>query len=104
MNLADNHDSRKLSDVPKLFCLTYSILRYIYPDCKFNYLCFGALSIERFCYTNIEFRNTKAICTAALNKFTHCILVDSSTVICCMSPLVNLGVPGPFCCFYCILM
>ena len=33
---------------------------------------------------------------------THCILVDSSTVICWMSPLVILGVLGLFCHFYSI--
>ena len=31
-------------------------------------------------------------------KLTHCILVDSSTVICWMSPFVILGVSGLFCC------
>ena len=30
----------------------------------------------------------------------HCILVDSSNVICWTSPLVILGVLGLFCCFY----
>ena len=35
---------------------------------------------------------------------THCILVDSSTVILWMSLFVILGVLGPFCGFYSILM
>ena len=38
------------------------------------------------------------------SKFTHCILVDSSTVICWTSPFVILGVSGLFCHFYSILM
>ena len=33
---------------------------------------------------------------------THCILVDSSTVICWMGPFVILGVSGLFCYFYSI--
>ena len=33
---------------------------------------------------------------------THCILVDSSTVICWTSPFVILGVSDLFCCFYSI--
>ena len=33
-------------------------------------------------------------------SFTHCILVDSSTVICWKSPFVILGVSGLFCRFY----
>ena len=33
---------------------------------------------------------------------THCILVDSSTVICWMGPFIILGVSGLFCCFYSI--
>ena len=35
---------------------------------------------------------------------THCILVDSSTVICWTSLFVILGVIGLFCSFYSILM
>ena len=35
---------------------------------------------------------------------THCILVDSSTVICCTSPCLNLRVSGLFCSFYLFLM
>ena len=31
---------------------------------------------------------------------THCILVDSSTVICWMCPFVVLGVASLFCVFY----
>ena len=31
---------------------------------------------------------------------THCILVDSPTVIYWMSPFVILGMSGLFCCFY----
>ena len=33
---------------------------------------------------------------------THCILKDSSTVICWTSPFVSLGMPGLFCSFYSI--
>ena len=33
-------------------------------------------------------------------SLTHCILVDSSTVICWTSPFVILGVLHLFCCFY----
>ena len=35
---------------------------------------------------------------------TKCILVDSSTVICWMSPFVILGVSSLFCHFYSILL
>ena len=35
-------------------------------------------------------------------NLTHCILVDSSTVICWTSPFVILGVSGLFFCFYSI--
>ena len=35
-------------------------------------------------------------------SLTHCIPVDSSTVICWMSPFVILGVSGLFCRFYSI--
>ena len=35
-------------------------------------------------------------------QLTHCILVDSSTVICWMSPFFILGVSDLFCSFYCI--
>ena len=35
---------------------------------------------------------------------THCILVDSSTVICLTSPFVILGVSGLLCHFYSFLM
>ena len=38
-------------------------------------------------------------CTAYL---THCLLVDSSTVICWASPFFILGVSDLFCCFYSI--
>ena len=31
---------------------------------------------------------------------THCILVDSSTVICWKSPFIILGMSGLFYCFY----
>ena len=34
---------------------------------------------------------------------THCILVDSSTLIFCTSPFVILGVSGLFCRFHSIL-
>ena len=37
-------------------------------------------------------------------QLTHCILVDSSTVICWMSPFVILGVWGLFWCFYSIFL
>ena len=36
------------------------------------------------------------------NLLTHCILVDSSIVICLTSPFVFLGVMGLFCHFYSI--
>ena len=35
-----------------------------------------------------------------MGKLTHCILLDSSTVICWMSSFVILGVPDLFYCFY----
>ena len=35
-----------------------------------------------------------------LQPLTQCILVDSSTVICWMNPIVILGVSGQFCLFY----
>ena len=38
----------------------------------------------------------------AVYCLTHCILVDSSTVICWMSLFVILGVSGLFCHFYSI--
>ena len=40
----------------------------------------------------------------ALCSLTHCILVDSSTVICWMSPLVILGVLSLFCHFHSIFL
>ena len=39
---------------------------------------------------------------AEMNKFTHCILVDSSTGVCWMSSFVILGVSGLICPFYSI--
>ena len=41
-------------------------------------------------------------CLTHLLILTHCILVDSSTVICWMSPVVILGASGLFCHFYSI--
>ena len=35
---------------------------------------------------------------------THCIIVDSSTVVCWTSLFVSLGVSGLICCFYSILI
>ena len=53
-------------------------LPYLHPCCLYIYLFsyFGAL--------------------------THCILVDSSTIICWASPFVILRVSDLFCCFYSI--
>ena len=36
-------------------------------------------------------------------SLTHCILMDSSTVICWTSAFVTLGVSGLFCHFYSVL-
>ena len=44
-------------------------------------------------------RNHKA---QPIQDFTYCILVDSFTVICLMSPFVILGVPCQFCRFHSI--
>ena len=38
-----------------------------------------------------------------LSSLTHCILVDTSTMICWTSPFAILGVSGLFCCFHSIL-
>ena len=35
---------------------------------------------------------------------THCILIDSSTVICWTSPFAILGVSGLFCHFYTVFV
>ena len=37
-----------------------------------------------------------------ISLLTHCIMVDSSTVMCWKIPFVILGVLGLFCCFYSI--
>ena len=39
-----------------------------------------------------------------MGLLTHCILVDSSTVICQRSPFITFGILGLFCRFYSILM
>ena len=41
-----------------------------------------------------------AIADKVQRTSTHCILVDSPTIICWKGPLVILGVPGLFCRFY----
>ena len=48
-------------------------------------------------------RQVIIISTVSFLLLTHCILVDSSTVICCTSLFVILGVPGLFCHVYSIL-
>ena len=53
-----------------------------------------------------EFTHTASSNLEEHNKshdLTQCILVDSSTVTCWMSPFVILGVTGLFCCFHCIV-
>ena len=48
--------------------------------------------------------NRKKIFQSEAKKLTHCILVDSSTVICGMSPFVSFGVLGLFCQFHSIFV
>ena len=43
---------------------------------------------------------TKVKVTVVGRSLTHCTLMDSSTVICWMSPFFVLGVSGLFCCIF----
>ena len=59
-------------------------------------ICLLYVSADIFWMFNSWYHSHSKINPASL---THCILVDSSTVICCMSPFVILEVSGLFCPF-----
>ena len=55
-------------------------------------------------YFSLHFLHlTSSTTLSQVRALTHCILVDSSTVTCWMSPFVILGVSGLFCCIYSII-
>ena len=87
-----------------------SYLWYVERSVTFNLISFSnlrnlknAFNVLPFFGTFLEDLKTSVVFAPfiySLYKVNHCIMVDSSTVICWTSLFVTLVVLGQFCCFY----